>query len=150
MYIGAGLVVCQMSVRRLQYFRIFFQIVCRDFPSIHTLAGQQLPQSGRPSKLFYLNPDIDMGIYEHCGIAYLERVTAFSYAVSSVEMAGAVAEMWQCVRTSYVADILPTELPCISLGKNIIIITIIFVVVVVVVVTDFSKSESRLSRLVYR
>ena len=44
-------------------------------------------------------------MYEHCGIAYLERV--FSDTVSSVEIAAAtVVEIWQYVRTSYGADIL--------------------------------------------
>ena len=47
-----------MSVSQLQYILIFFQIFCRDFTSIHTLARQQLPQSGRPSKFFSLNRDI--------------------------------------------------------------------------------------------
>jgi len=74
-------------------------------------------------------------MYEHCGIAYLERVTVFSDIVSSVEMAAAaVGEAWQYVRTSYGDDILPTECPCISLDK----INIITIIIVVVVVTDFS------------
>ena len=63
--------------------------------------------------------------------------------------AAAVGEIWQYVRTSYGADILPTESPCISLYK-IIIIIIITIIVVVVVVTDFSASQPRLRRLVYR
>jgi len=50
---------------------------------------------------------------------------------------------------SYGADILPTERPCISRDKIIIIFTII-VVVMVVVATDFSESEPRFRRLVYR
>jgi len=62
-------------------------------------------------------------------------------------MAAAVVEIWQYARTSYGADILPTERPCISLEK---IITIIIVVVMVVVATDFSESEPRFRRLVYR
>ena len=60
--------------------------------------------------------------------------------------AAALGEIWQYVRTNYGADILPTERPCISLDK-IIIITII---IVVVIVTDFSDNEPRLRRLVYR
>jgi len=47
---------------------------------------------------------------------------------------------------SYGADILPTERPCISRDK----IIIIFTIIVVVIVTDFSDSEPRLRRLVYR
>ena len=134
-----------MSVSQLQYYLIFFQTVCRDFPSIHTLARQQLPQSSRPTKFFSPNRDIAIGIYEHCGIAYLERVTVFSDTVLSVEMAAAaVGEIWQYVRTSYGADILPTERPCISLDK----ITVITIFIVVVLVTDFSDSEPRLRRLV--
>jgi len=137
-----------MSVSQFQYFLIIFQIVCRDFPSIHSLARQQFPQSGRLPKFFSPNRDIAIGIYEHYGITYLERVTVFSGTVSSVEMAAAaVEEIWQYVRTSFEPDILPTERPCISLDK-IIIITIISVVAVVV--TEFSDSEPRLRRLVYR
>jgi len=155
LYVGAGPVVGQRLVRQLQYFLIFFQTVCRDFPSIHTLARQQLPQSSRPTKFFSPNRDIAIGIYEHCGIAYLERVTIVSDTVSSVKMAAAaVGEKWQYVRTSYGADILSlptdnlrTERPCISLDK--IIITSI-IIVVVVVVNDFSDSEPRLRRLVFR
>jgi len=41
--------------------------------------------------------------------------------------AAAVGEIWHNARTSYGADILPTERPCISIDK-IIIITIIIVV----------------------
>jgi len=77
LYVGAGPIVGQMSVIQVQYFLIFFQIVCRDFPSNHTLACQQLPQSGHPSKFFSPKRDIPIGIYEHCGITYLERVTVF-------------------------------------------------------------------------
>jgi len=149
LYVGAGPVVGQMRVSQLQYFLIFFQNVCRDFPSINTLARPQLPQSGRPSKFFSPNRDIAIGIYEHCGIAYLERLTVFSDTVTSVEMAPAeaVGEIWQYVRTSFGVDILPNERPCIYLDN--IIITII-IVVVVVVVTDFSDSEHRPRRFVFR
>ena len=48
--------------------------------------------------------------------------------------AEAFVEIWQYVRTSYGADILPTERPCISLDN--IIITVI------IVVTVFSDRES--------
>jgi len=145
LYVGAG----QMSFSQLQYFLIFFQIVCRDFPSIHTLARQQLPQSGNPSKFFSPNRDIAIGIYEHRGIAYLERFTVFSDTVSSVERsAAAVAEIWQYLPTSYGAHILPTERRCISLDKVIIII-ITTINIVVVVVAGFSDSEPRLRILIY-
>jgi len=82
LYVGAGPVDSQMSFGQLQYFLIFFQIVCRDFPPIHSLARQQFPQSCRPSKLFSLNRDIAIGIYEHCGISHLERVPVFSDGAS--------------------------------------------------------------------
>ena len=82
LYVGAGPVFVKMRVCQLQYFLIFFQIVCRDFPSIENLARQQLIQSGRPSKLFSLNRDIAIGIYEHCGISHLERVPVFSDGAS--------------------------------------------------------------------
>ena len=136
LYVGAGLVAGEMNVIELHYFLIFFQIVCRDLRSIHTLARQQLPLSGRPSKFF--SPNRDIGIYEHCGIAHLERVTVFSDNVS-------IVEIWQYVRTIYGADILPTERQCMSLDK-IIIITVINVVIV----TDLSDREPRLRRLVFR
>ena len=84
LYVGAGPVVGQMSVGQLQYFLIFFQIVCREFPPVHSLARQQFPQSCRPSEFFSLNSDVAIGIYEHCGITQLERVTVFSDIVSSV------------------------------------------------------------------
>lgn len=84
LYVGAGPVVGQMSVGQLQYFLIFFQIVCRDIPPVHSLARQQFPQSCRPSEFFSLNSDVAIGIYEHCGITHLERVTVFSDTVSSV------------------------------------------------------------------
>ena len=84
LYVGARPVVSQMSVGQLQYFLIFFQIVCRDFPPIHSLARQQFPQSSRPSKFFSLYSDVAIGIYEHCGVTHLERVTVFSDNVSSV------------------------------------------------------------------
>ena len=77
LYVGAGLVVCQMSVIQDQYFLTFFQIVCQYFISIHTLVRQELPQSGRTSKFFYLNSDIDIDIYKQCGIAYFEQVKSF-------------------------------------------------------------------------
>jgi len=109
------------------------------------------PQSGRPSKFIFPNRDIAIGIYEHCGIAYLERVTDFSDSISSAEMvASAVREIWQYVRTSYGTVILPTERPCISLDKIIITIKIIVIYVVVVVITDFSDSEPWLRRFVFR
>jgi len=92
LYVGAGLVVGQMSVSQLQYFLIFFQIICRDFTSIHPLARQQLTKFGRPSKFVSLNRDIAFDIYEHCEIAYLERVTVFSNTASSVEMGTAAVE----------------------------------------------------------
>jgi len=57
--------------------------------------------------------------------------------------AAAVGEKWQYVRTSYVAEKFPTELPCISFDKIIITIN----TVVVVVVTDFSDSEHRPRRI---
>jgi len=84
LYVGAGPVVSQMSVGQLQYFLIFFRIVCRDFPPIHSLARQQFPQSCRPSELFSRNSNVAIGIYEHCAITHLERVTVFSDTVSSV------------------------------------------------------------------
>ena len=84
----------------------------------------------------------------HFEIDYLEGVTIFYDTVSSVEMvAAAVVEIWLYVRTSYGADILPTDRPCNSLDKTIITIIII---VVVIVVTDFSDSEPRLRRLIFR
>jgi len=146
-YVGAGLVAGQMSLSQLQYFLIFFQIVCRDFPSIHSLARQQLPKSARSSKFFSLSRDFAIDIYEHCGIAYFELVTVFSDTLSSVEMASsAVGKIWQYVRTSYGTDILPTERPSISHDK----IIIISIIIVVVVVTDFSDIELRVRRLLYR
>jgi len=150
LYVGAGLEVGQTSVSQIRSFLIFSQIVCRDFPSIHTLARQQFTQNGRPSKLFFLNHDILIGIYEQCGISYIEYVTVLSGNVSSVEMAAAVVKIWQYVRGCCGDDILPTERPCISLDKKLNIITFIIVFVVVVDVTDFSESEPRLRRLVCR
>jgi len=69
-------------------------------------------------------------MYKQCGIAYVKPVTFFSDTVSSVEIASFV-DICHYVRTSYGADILPTEHPSNFLDKNIIII--------VVVVTDFSE-----------
>ena len=141
LYVSAELVACKMNVRQLQYFLILFQIVVIFVRS--ALLRSHNPVV--PQKFFSLNRDIAIGIYEHCGIAYLERLT-FPDTVSSVGMAAVFVEIWQYVRSSYGADILPTERPCISFDKVIIII-IIFVVVVVV--NDFSDSDPRLRRLVF-
>ena len=97
-----------------------------------------------PLNYFHLSLSVSTSTEES---SILNERPSFSYTVSSVEMAAAaVGEIWQYVGTSYGADILPTGRPCISLDK-IINITII---IVVVVVTDFSDSEPRPRRLVYR
>jgi len=75
---------------------------------------------------FSLKRDVAIGIYEHCGITHLKRVTIICDTVSSVEMAAAaVGKIRQYVRTSSGADILSTERSCICLDK--IIITIIII-----------------------
>jgi len=114
LYVGAGLVV-------------FFKIVCREFFRSSLLRVNS-------SKFFSLNFDIAIGIYKHCAIAYLKRATVFCDIVSSVEIAAAVVEIWQYVRTSYGADILPIKRACTFLDKT-NIITII--TIIVVVDTDF-------------
>jgi len=79
-------------------------------------------------------------------------VISLSVSTSTVESpilnemtAPVVGKVWQYLRTSYWAEILPTERPCISLDKIIIII-----IVVVVDVIDFSDNEPRLRRILYR
>ena len=99
LYVGARLVVCQMSVSQFQYFLIFSPSSVVIF-SIHTLTLQQLPQSVRPCKFFSLNSYTVIGNHKHCRIAYLERVTEFSDTVFTVEIAE-VIHIWQLIRTSY-------------------------------------------------
>ena len=119
LYVGAGLVVCQMSVNHVQYLLIFLSFfrssVVISF-RFTRLLGNNSHNPVVPLNSFPLNV-ISLSVSTSTVESPILNESLSFLIPFSVEIA-AFVEIWKYVPTSYGADILPTERPCIFLDKT--------------------------------